>query len=189
MNKKNNIHYKQDPNMKKITLPLLLLGLSAGAQAHEFLTEIITQQSSAENSMYVSVQNYQLSKDQIIAIGNDGKHIDYYKTRDKKLVAVVRDLSESCRSRSSESTSVGILTTCGQFDHFSQARSVAVKICYELGNLSPLLYPSGLIPIFIGPSSFVDLNTAAANHHQDYNLNHGLNFNCGYRSEDFNNPR
>ena len=172
--------------MKKITLSLLLLSLSAGAQAHEFLTNIIiqqtNQQTTTENPMYISVRNYQLSKDQIISIGKTGKHIDYYKTRDKKLVAVVRDLSENCKSSGSGGTAVEISATCGQFDHFSQARSAAVTICYELGNQSPSLYPNGLVPIFIGPSTFVELNTAAANHHLDYNLSHGLNFNCGYLS-------
>jgi len=165
--------------MKKFTVLLifsnlvLIPNLAVTASAHEFLSEIMTQQSGG-SSNFTAVANYHLSQNEILEINGQGNHVDYIKTRSQKLIAVPRDPALSCENIGSK--------TCGQFDHFSQARNAAVTTCYQLGVQQPDLYPTGLIPLYIGPSSFVDADAASADHHLYYTLLDGLSFNCGYLS-------
>jgi len=162
--------------MKKLTMLhkvaslVILSNLAGTATAHEFLSEILTQQSSSSN--FVAVANYHLSQSEILAINGHGTHIDYIKDRSEKLIAIPRDPKLSCENSGSK--------TCGQFDHFSQARSAAVTTCYELGVQQSNVYPGELVPLYIGPTTFVDSDTASADHHLNYNLLDGLSFNCGY---------
>jgi hypothetical protein len=68
--------------------------------------------------------------------------------------------------------------TCGQFDHFSAARSAAIDMCDAYALANPSQYPQGLIPQFIGPATFTDGETATADHHELYRYADGLEFNC-----------
>ncbi len=154
----------------KVIALILIMQLSSTSSAHEFLSEILTQQNGSTN--FVAVANYHLTQSEILAVNGVGTHIDYIKDRSNKLVAVPRDPKLSCKNTGSR--------TCGQFDHFSQARSAAITTCYELGLQQGNVYSGQLVPLYIGPSSFVDSDTASADHHLNYNLIDGLSFNCGY---------
>lgn len=156
--------------LKKIVAIVAINQFVGIAPAHEFLSEILTQQSGSSN--FVAVANYHLTQGEILAVNGHGTQVDYIKNRSQKLVAVPRDPALSCENIGSK--------TCGQFDHFSQARSAAVTTCYELGLQQPNAYPAELVPLYIGPSTFVDSDSASADHHLNYNLLDGLSFNCGY---------
>lgn len=161
---------KTSKMLPKTAALILLSQLASTASAHEFLSEILTQQNGSSN--YVSVANYHLTQSEILAINGHGTHIDYIKDRSAKLIAIPRDPKLSCEKSGSK--------TCGQFDHFSQARTAAITTCYELGVQQANVHNGQLVPLYIGPSTFVDSDTASADHHLNYNLLDGLSFNCGY---------
>ena len=142
------------------------------SDAHEFLSEILTQQNPGSNVIFTPVASYHLTQEEIVGINQHGQHVDYYQDRSKGLKAVARQPSDSCEASGSK--------TCGQFDHFTRARNAAITTCYQLENQSPDSYPSNLVPLYLAPSSFVDVSTASDNHHLNYNLIEGITFNCGY---------
>ena len=146
--------------------------ITSSSHAHEFLSEILTNQTMSGTATFVPVANYQLNKDQIIAKLQAHPHIDYYQQRSGQLVAVQRNPDKDCESSGSK--------TCGQFDHFSMARSAAIITCHQLTQQEADLYPSGLIPLYVAPSTFVEAGSAPTDHHINYNLDQGINFNCGY---------
>ena len=177
----------------KTPLKSLVLGLVATASilscgmvsAHKFLEEVLTEANLGASSVFNSVANIELTKAEVLALLSEKQPVDYYLQASKQsscnqgehqclkqLVAVPRLEEDSCESSGSK--------TCGQFDHFSMARTAAIITCHALADENPELYPSGLIPLYNGPSTFVDLGTASDDHHLNYNLDHGLNFNCGY---------
>jgi len=158
--------------MKKLLGIVVIYLISIAAHGHQFLTETFQQLNVTTNHIFVPVINLQLNSDQILSLDPQNKPIDYFTTRERKLKAVPRDPKLSCENQGSR--------TCGQFDHFSLARGAAVSACYQLGAAFPDLYPEGLIPRFIGPSSFVDGDSASADHHLGYLLAEGINFDCGY---------
>jgi len=154
------------------------------AQAHKFLEEVLTEANIGSSSVFTVVANYNLTKEDVLQIVTEKQPVDYYLEASTKshcdaklgcitqFKAVQRLKEDSCESSGSK--------TCGQFDHFTMARSAAIITCHALGEEHPELYPNGLIPMYNGPSTFVDLGAASDDHHLNYNLDHGLNFNCGY---------
>lgn len=178
--------------MKKLALTPLLIIAAFNTQSHEFLTEILTQQNSSYTTNYVPVASYQLTKSEILEISQNGTQIDYYKTRDKSLLAVPRKTklnncsNQKVASTGSDMTNIIVEATCGQFDNFSHARAAAVTTCYNLDTLSAGVYPSVLVPLYLAPSTFVNYDTASPNHHQSYDLNDGLTFKCVYQTKEVN---
>ncbi len=154
----------------KLTSLLFITSFFNYVSAHEFLSEILTQQNA--NGNFVIVATYHLTQNEINEVNGHSVQVDYIKNRSNELVAIPRDPAQSCEKSGSR--------TCGQFDHFSQARSAAVSTCYELGIQQKTSYPSQLVPLYLGPSSFVDSDKASADHHLNYHLLHGLSFSCGY---------
>ena len=177
----NNCFYLKGKGieMNKLLSICIIWCVSFCAQSHEFLTEIINQQSVTGNTIYTPVTNIQLTQSEILGLQPQKNVVDYYPTRDNKLRAVLHDPDDNCESSGSR--------TCGQFDHFSLARGAAIFVCYQLGQQLSNLYPNGLVPRFISPSSFVDNDTASQDHHINYSLSEGLNFDCGYFIEDLPN--
>ena len=153
--------------------------VTSSSHAHEFLSEVLTNQTMSGTVTFVPVANYQLNKDQIVAKLQTHPHVDYYQQRSGKLVAVQRNPDDDCESSGSK--------TCGQFDHFSMARSAAIITCHQLSQQQPDLYPSGLVPLYHAPSTFVEAGSATTDHHLNYNLDQGINFDCGYMSTTLDN--
>ncbi|MCW9017830.1 MAG: hypothetical protein OQJ89_12745, partial [Kangiellaceae bacterium] len=162
-----------NPRLIAVTLITAASSLiSSSSHGHEFLSEILTNQTMSGTVTFVPVANYQLNKEQIVAKLQVHPHVDYYQQRTGQLVAVQRNPDKDCESSGSK--------TCGQFDHFSMARSAAIITCHQLAQQEAELYPSGLIPLYLAPSTFVEAGSATDDHHINYNLDQGINFNCGY---------
>ena len=174
---------------KKLAVGLvatLSVGFGGLVSAHKFLEEVLTEANLGASSIFNSVANIELTKAEVLALLSEKQPVDYYLQASKQsackgerqcikqLVAVPRLEEDSCEASGSK--------TCGQFDHFSMARTAAIITCHTMADENPELYPNGLIPMYNGPSTFVDLGTASDEHHINYNLDHGLNFNCGYLS-------
>jgi hypothetical protein len=158
-------------------LPVLIIALFANiplsAKSHEFLTEVLVQLQG--NSGFTAVASYNLTEAEILQLNDLGTQVDYYQTKGGQLVAAPQDISDVCDSNSN-------IKTCGQFDHFSQSRSAAITTCYELAALNPTQYPGGLFPVFIGPQSFVTAGSASVDHHENYDLSEGIEFECSYKT-------
>ncbi|WP_196140853.1 hypothetical protein [Aliikangiella sp. G2MR2-5] len=162
--------------LNKVSLVLLTTGITLAicgqVQAHKFLSEILTEQNLGSNAYFVHIANYQLTEEEILNINNNNQRVDYYLDRTSKLVAVKQKEEDTCENSG--------FKTCGQFDHFSQARSAAIITCHQLYEQNPSLYPATLVPLYLSPTTFVELDTATNDHHINYNLVQGLSFDCGY---------
>lgn len=171
---------KTEISMKKLGLSILLFSLPLITNAHEFLAEILIQQDESKSEHLISAGNHQLSSSDIYNI---------YKREHQINVTLQRKSEDNNQKSLFKFQQVPKCpydnATCGQFDPFSMARLAAITTCHEKANASPELYPNGLIPQFIGPSSFVSAGSASSNHHDNYTLNDGLNFNCVYLSNLF----
>lgn len=172
-------HYHKSGRMHGLIVAAAITVVSSSSQAHEFLSEILTNQTVSGTVTFVPVANYQLNKDQVVAKLQAHPHVDYYARRSGELVAVQRNPDDNCESSGSK--------TCGQFDHFSMARSAAIITCHQLGQQEADLYPAGLIPLYLAPTTFVEAGSATNDHHLNYNLDQGINFDCGYVSTTLDN--
>jgi hypothetical protein len=165
--------------MKKLTIILSTCFVFV-ANSHTFITEILINSNPGEYSnTYNTVQSYSFTEDEIMqAYDEDIQSVsDRIKLETLKLVIPTTEtfeVDECVTPRRRGSTQ----KTCGQFDHFNAGRAAAIKTCHSLNNNSPGLYPSGLIPRFSGPATFVNLDTAAVDHHNVYHVSHGLQFSC-----------
>ena len=160
--------------MRRIITAIIFIMVTTQVNAHKFLNQILTQQNASSDTIFTPISNHQLTHKNIIVINQQGTPIDYFLEPSKGLVGKPRPPSSSCDVSGSK--------TCGQFDHFTRARNAAIKTCYQLEALTPNAYPSSLVPLYLGPSSFVDGNAASDAHHLNYHLIEGLSFNCGYTS-------
>ena len=162
--------------MIKSTYFIALIFLSSSSYSHEFLTQILVYPEDtikiSPNSTYNIIESFHLTK------------LDLNKSYKKDLV---KQEIKRIAAKSQEGVSVenvicddwdGVFKTCGVFDHFNEARSIAIDLCAGVSVMYSETYPDGLIPQFIGPATFIDGGSAAANHHDDYNFSHGLSFNC-----------
>ena len=145
-------------------------------KAHEFLTEILVYPENtikvSPHSTYNIIDTFHLSERDL----NKSFKKDLVKQEIKRIVAKksegVRPESVVCDDWD------GVFKTCGVFDHFNEARSIAIDTCAGVSVSYAGLFPDGLIPQFIGPSTFINGSSAAANHHLLYDFSHGLSFNC-----------
>ncbi len=164
--------------MKKIILFNLLV-LSTSAMSHDFLTEILVINEDYDSNPYKVAVSYDLTEQDILSALNLKKT----KFAMSKLVkkSNVRDPEREylrVGNVTDEFETEALQKTCGVFDHFSAARSVAIDMCdaYALANSAE--YPQGLIPQFTGPATFTDGESATENHHELYQYADGLTFNC-----------
>ncbi|MCB1581618.1 MAG: hypothetical protein R3E90_15060 [Marinicella sp.] len=163
--------------MKKVSC-LFLLTINPVLWAHDFLTEMLVfNDDYAVNPYHVAV-SYNLSEDDLLTALN----IKQSKYELKKLVR--RSGSNNPReykkvgSTDCDFETENLNKTCGVFDHFNAARTVAIDMCDAFAMANAMTYPHGLVPQFTGPSTFTDGTTATVNHHAIYKYNHGLQFNC-----------
>jgi len=162
--------------MSKTKLFFIACVLSYQTQAHEFLTEILVYPVDtikvSPHSTYKVIETFHLSEYEL----KHGLKKDLVKQEIKRIVAKrqenVNPESVICDDWD------GVFKTCGAFDHFNEARSMAIDICAGIAVSYMDLYPDGLIPQFIGPNTFISGGTAANNHHSNYNFSDGLSFNC-----------
>jgi len=164
--------------MKKITL-ISLIVFSTSALSHDFLTEILVYNEEYSSNQYEVAVSYDLTEQDILS----ALKLKSTKSQMSKLVkkSNVRDREREYRHVDNHSHAFETKLqhkTCGMFDHFSEARSVAIDTCdaYALANASQ--YPHGLIPQFVGPETFTDGETASEDHHELYRYEDGLVFNC-----------
>jgi hypothetical protein len=166
--------------MRKTILIILAYCLPFAVNSHTFITEILVNSNPGQYSnQYHTIQTYSFNEDDILLAYDEPIHSVSDRIRLETLKEVIPNIETievtTCDSpRRKGSTQ----KTCGQFDHFNAARSAAIKTCYTLNNSSQGLYPSGLVPRFSGPATFVNLDTAAVNHHSNYHISHGLQFSC-----------
>lgn len=164
--------------MKKIIL-IGLFAISSSALAHDFLTEILVYNQDYDSNQYVVAVTYDLNEQDILSALNLkktkfelSKLVKKSNVRDRE--REYRHVGESVHEFETEA----LQKTCGVFDHFSAARSVAIDMCDAYALANPAQYPQGLIPQFIGPATFTDGETATENHHELYRYADGLTFNC-----------
>ncbi len=146
------------------------------ASAHEFLTEILVYPENtikiSPHSTYNIIETFHLSERDL----KKGFKKDLVKQEIKRIVAKksedVNPESVICDDWD------GVFKTCGVFDHWNEARSMAIDLCAGVAVNYASLFPDGLIPQFIGPNTFIDGSSAATAHHDLYNFSHGLSFNC-----------
>ncbi len=173
---------------KTIILGLLTVGLTANA--HKFITEILVETNPTQyNPNYNYVQSFNLSDNDILNMYDEKpsylrRESQYFKDRIEletlKEVLTPEKTEETivCPPGEHRSKNTPAQKTCGQFDHFNAARTAAVKTCYQLNQLNQGMFPSGLIPLYYGPTTFVDAGKAADDHHINYNISQGLHFAC-----------
>ena len=147
------------------------------SQAHEFLTQILvypedTIKISVNSTTYHVIETFNLSEQDL----NNGYKKDLVKQEIKRIVAARQDNVDAEHVVCDDWD--GVFKTCGVFDHFNEARSLAIDLCAGVAVNYPELYPDGLIPQFIGPNTFISGDSAAVNHHDLYHFSHGLTFNC-----------
>jgi len=163
--------------MKKFkSLTLMITLCCTPLWGHEFLTEMLVYPEDTISYdpavTYEIIDTIHLDEDQLYA----GDHKEKVKKEIKRIAAKrhrqVNQQFIDCDDWD------GVFKTCGAFDHFSKARSMAIDICSGLSVSYAHLYPEGLIPQFLGPSTFIVGGSAAADHHDLYDFSHGLSFNC-----------
>ena len=170
--------------MRKPYLFFCAIVFTVTASSHTFITEILVNNNPGQYSnQYNTVQTYSFTEDEIMQSYDENVHSvkDIIRLETlKEVIPTTQTIQiqtcENVRVRGSDSGSE--LKTCGQFDHFNAARAAAIKTCYTLNTNNPGQYPSGLIPRFSGPATFVNFDTATVNHHDVYHVSHGLQFSC-----------
>ena len=168
--------------MKNLYLLLLSVCLTFVAHSHQFITEILVEESSGQyptNNQYNTIQSYSLNEDEILEAYDE----PIYSVSDRIKLETLKQViptTETIEVTTCENTRTrkSVQKTCGQFDHFNAARAAAIKTCHSLNNNNPGLYPSGLIPRFSGPGTFVSLDKATVDHHSIYHVSHGVQFSC-----------
>jgi|GEM_PF-6836122 len=168
---------------KNLTASVILIGsLTATSllHAHKFLSEIITEANLGANAVFITVATFHLTQEDMTTLEQANQPIDYFVESiqgydGQPKVAIrsrQREVEESCEASQSK--------TCGQFDHFTRGRAAALNTCYDLYQAEPEAYPTELVPMYLGPATFVDVDTASDEHHLNYHLSQGLTFSCGY---------
>lgn len=166
--------------LHRLVLGLSLLCVVPVATAHKFMTEILSEANLSADATFISVATFHLTQEDMMLAEMAFQPLDLYVEVDQeqslknrvRVNAVERSVDASCESSGSR--------TCGQFDHFTRGRSSALTTCNQLYQENPEAYPALLIPFFIAPSTFVDVDKASDNHHDAYHLSQGLTFDCGY---------
>ncbi|MFC3193293.1 hypothetical protein ACFODZ_03450 [Marinicella sediminis] len=155
---------------------LILIMSSFNLWGHEFLTEMLVYPEDTiaydPAITYDIIQTIHLDEQALLA----GVHKELVK-KEIKRIAAKSHRQVNPKFIECDDWDV-VFKTCGAFDHFNQARSMAIDICTGLSVSYAELYPDGLIPQFLGPLTFIDGGSAAANHHDDYDFSQGLSFNC-----------
>ncbi len=145
-------------------------------KAHEFLTEILVYPETtiqiSPDSTYNIIETIYLTELDL----NQGLEKDLVKQEIKRIVANKSDHVEA-KSVVCDDWDM-VFKTCGVFDHFNQARSMAIDLCAGVSINYPGIFPDGLIPQFIGPNTFIQGDSAAIDHHDAYDFSQGLSFNC-----------
>ncbi len=161
---------------KRFIMILVYLAISTSSQGHEFLTQMLVYPEDtikvSPNSTYHVIKTFNLSEQDLLG----GLQKDLVKQEIKRIAAKkhhnVNPEHVICDDWD------GVFKTCGVFDHFNEARSMAIDKCAGVAVNYLELYPDGLIPQFIGPSTFIEGGSAALGHHDLYDFSHGLTFNC-----------
>lgn len=144
--------------------------------AHEFLTEILVYPEDtikiSPHSTYNVIETFHFSHRDL----NKSFKKDLVKQEIKRIVAKRHDDINPDHVVCDDWD--GVFKTCGVFDHWNEARSIAIDTCAGVAVSYAGLFPDGLIPQFIGPNTFIDGGSAAADHHSIYDFSQGLSFNC-----------
>lgn len=161
---------------KYISFVAILL-LSPTADSHELLTQILVAPEeithiSPDSNRFEVAETFYLTQNDLAGEQNKSK----VKQEVKRIAA------DNSRASSTDSIYCNdwdiVFNTCGQFDDWNKGRLIAIEKCEGVAAANTTLYPNGLIPQFLGPATFIELNTAAANHHDNYSFSDGLWFNC-----------
>ncbi len=163
--------------MLRIKCFFVLLAATFQATSHDFLTQILVVSDTIKvspDSTYHVIETFHLTPAQL---GLSYKR-DLIKQEIKRVVAS----QSQQRYVNPESVYCDewdiVFNTCGVFDHFNEARSIAIDMCAAVALDYAELYEDGLIPQFIGPATFTSGGAAAADHHDNYHFSQGLSFNC-----------
>ncbi len=154
---------------------LLLFLTSSQVLSHEFLTQMLVASDTLEVSPdyeYSIIETFHLSHEDL----DDSLHRRAVRQEIKRIAASrqnnVNPEHVFCDDWN------GVFKTCGVFDDFSKARTMAIDMCNGVADAAAELYVDGLIPQFIGPATFTNGTSAAFDHHDAYEFSHGLSFNC-----------
>ncbi len=170
--------------MLKRIAAVALAGQLGAVQAHEFLTQIIEESTSyvsvESNLQYTVVETYEFSGQALSGL----VHQNVVKADLKRLRARADNLQLGGHFTREPFEGVlcdddsDFIGTCGVFDHFNAAHAMAIDTCNALALTLIDIYPDGLVPKFLGPATFTNGIQAAAAHHDEYFLSHGLWFDC-----------
>ena len=155
---------------------ILFLLLALNAHGHEFLTQMLVTTDGnikiSPNHSYQIIDTFYLDENDL----THGLKKDLIKQEIKR-IAANRNHHVNPENVICDDWDV-VLKTCGVFDHFNEARSMAIDICTGLAVTMGSEYAGLLIPQFMGPSTFIESGNAASDHHDLYHFSHGLTFNC-----------
>ncbi len=161
--------------MKPLICLVILIGSNWPIKAHEFLTDILVYPETIGTDPYSTlnvVETFHLTANDLFkAAGKDLikqeiKRIVARRSEDVPEAAIVCDDWDA------------VFKTCGVFDHWNLARSIAIDLCAGVAVGYPSLYPDGLIPQFLGPATFINDVAISEEHHTAYQFDAGLSFNC-----------
>ena len=152
--------------------------LSGSSWSHEFLTEMLVYSNDYAVNPYHVAASYQLEEADLLMALNVKKSEYELKKLVKRSASSNPKEFKKVGATDCDFESDNLNKTCGVFDHFSGARSVAVDMCNAFALSHAVDYPHGLVPQFTSPSTFTDGSTASINHHAVYKYQHGLSFNC-----------
>lgn len=166
--------------MNKLIL-MVLFFFSTSVYSHDFLTEILVYNNDYDANPYHVAVSYDLAEQDILTVLNLRKT----KSDLSKLVVKSNNTEIETEHRHEKPTTHGHsdvskpgLKTHGVFDHATESRLVAIDLCDAFAMSNYMTYPQGLIPQFIGPSTFTDGESASKDHHALYQYADGLQFNC-----------
>jgi len=166
--------------MNKLLL-MVLFFFSTSVYSHDFLTEILVYSDDYDVNQYHVAVSYDLADQDILAVIKlretkaDMEQL-VVKSNNREFVREHRHVKPSHHEHDTEH--VNELKTHGFFDHNTEARLVAIDLCDAFAMSNYMAYPNGLIPQFIGPSTFTDGASASQDHHELYQYVDGLQFNC-----------
>jgi len=166
--------------MNKLTL-LVLFFFSASAYSHDFLTEILVYNDEYQVNPYHVAASYDLAEQDIHKIIKLRQiKADMAELVEKSNVReLTRQHGHSTHTHHHHEAETEVeLKTHGVFDHITESRLVAIDLCDAIAMVNYMTYPNGLIPQFVGPSTFTDGSTASEDHHDLYDYADGLQFNC-----------
>jgi hypothetical protein len=179
-------YQSEETNMKHLKKCLLtgaLLSASA-AWSHEFLTEMLVWPEDTitldPHISYEIIDTIHLTEEELYG----GVKKELVKSQMKRIVARKQQQQQQHPQQRASDPFVecddwdGVFKTCGAFDHFNRGRAMAIDVCAGLSVSYADVFPDGLIPQFVGPETFIEGGSAAADHHDVYDFSHGLTFNC-----------